>query len=203
MSLYLVTAPSEEPLTLAEAKKQVNQTSPFTDDDTYITGLIPAARQRVEEVECALQLVTATYDLKLDYFPASGVIVIPKAPLLSVLGVYYTDDDGVEQTFGGSPVDQYSVDLKSPHCPKFGEIHLAYSESWPSHRSQHNAVRVRFTCGFGAASDVPAGIKAWLQIAVATMYAHRESEFIGSVISEMKFVDCLLDPFRAQGKRVH
>ena len=203
MSLYQITGPVVEPLTLIEAKKQVNQTEDFTDDDAYIEGLIPAARQRVEESECALQLITATYELRLDCFPV-GPIIIPKAPLVEVLGITYIDTNGVEQTFGGSPVTGYDVDIKSPHAPSFGEIHLAYGESWPVTRVQHNAVTVEFTCGFGdKPSDVPAGLKAWMLIALATMYSHRESEITGSIVAKLGFVDCLLDPWRAQGKRVY
>jgi len=204
MGVYLVTAPTAPAVSLIEAKQHLELTDSQTERDAYILGLIAAAERQVQDQECGgLQLLTGTYIYKMDAFPSCPFITVPRAPLISVTSVTYIDESGVEQTFGGSPVDQYVVDEKSPHLPEFGEIHLAYGESWPVARAEHNAVRVRFTCGFSAtAFSVPADIKAWMKLLIGSMYATRELEVTGAIVSQMKFADNLLNPYRVRVPRV-
>lgn len=182
---------------------------PPGDDPLYIEGLISAAREQVEQVECRIQLLTAVYELRLDglfdqyYRPDYYPIRLPKPPLQEVLSVKYIDTAGVEQTIyeTSSPaIDDglFVIDAKSPHNPQPAEIYLGYGQSWPSVRSEPNALRIRFRAGFGdTPADVPSSIRQWIMIMAGTMYEHREAEITGSIVQSLKFVDGLLDPWRA------
>ncbi len=92
MGLKLITGPTEEPVSLAEAKAQLREKT--TDNDTEITSLIPRARQYVEDFTHRA-LITQTWELALDAFPA-WAICVPKAPLASVTSIQYVDVDGGE-----------------------------------------------------------------------------------------------------------
>ena len=187
MPLTIVTAPSEEPITTAEAKSQARVE--VADDDTIIGTMITAARQHAETVT-RRAFATQTWDLFLDSFPSER-IDIPLPPLQSVTSIKYIDEDGVQQTWDSS---KYRVDTDSEPA----RITPAYDETWPTARNVTGAIEVRFVAGYGAAAAVPEGIKSWLKVRVATMYEHREQFFIGANVGEMPFIDGLLDPYRVR-----
>jgi uncharacterized phiE125 gp8 family phage protein len=195
MALTLITAPTEEPITLSEAKASPSLRVAASTDDTDITALIVVAR-KMAETYTLHALVTQTWELVLDGFPDGG-IVVPMPPLQSVTSIKYIDTDGVEQTLGDL---LYSVDTDS--IPAL--IVPAYDETWPTDvRDQINAVRVRFVAGFGSAADVPEDIKQWIKIAVGTMYDTPQAVVVGQTVGSMprNFVDGLLDDYRYKALR--
>lgn len=163
-----------------------------TTADPHLTRLIVAARVTAERIT-RRALVTQTWALYLPMFPG-WEIAIPKPPLQSVSSISYVDADGVTQTLA---TDQYLVDARSePAC-----IVPAYGLVWPVTRVQPNAVTVRFVCGYGAAAAVPAGIKNWMLMRIATLWRNRAALSIGQGIVQAElstsFVDGLLDDFVA------
>ncbi len=94
MPSVLVTAPTAEPVSLAEAKLHLRVDD--NADDVLIGALITAARQHAEH-DTRRALVTQTWKLVLDAFPES-VITLDRAPVSAVVSVVYTDPDGVSQT---------------------------------------------------------------------------------------------------------
>ena len=92
--LALTTAPTVEPVTLAEL--QAHARVDDSEVDAYLTALIAGARQWVEEW-LQRQLVTATWTLTLDCFPRDGIIELPRPPLLAVTTVNYYDVDRATQ----------------------------------------------------------------------------------------------------------
>jgi len=68
VGLKLVTPPAVEPVTLDEAKAHLRLDS--NEDDTYVSALIAAARERVE-LFLRRALITQTFEFTLDGFPAS------------------------------------------------------------------------------------------------------------------------------------
>ncbi len=188
MSLTLITAPSLEPMTLAEAKLHLRVDG--TDEDDLITALIVAARRRAEHL-LTRALITQTWELTLDEFPAAD-IQLPKPGVLSIVSVKYLDSAGVEQT-----VDSADYALDAATIP--GWVLLASGASWPTTYDGANAVRVRFTCGYGpAASDVPADVVAWCKLQVGALYRNREGFAAGQSVAELpgRFFDALLDAER-------
>lgn len=186
MLVRVVTPPAAEPVSLAEAKEHLRLET--AEDDAYVTTLIQAARQYIEEV-CWRGIVTQTLELVLDGFPGGEAQELPGGHLGTITSVTYTDPDGASQTLATSV---YEVDTVS--VP--GRVLLAYDESWPSTRSRWDAVRVRYTVGW-AVADVPAPIRQALLLLVAQMYEQRVPEVTGASIGKLEFaVDALLGPYR-------
>lgn len=186
MGLTLKVAPSAEPITLAEAKLHCKVDD--TADDDLITALIVAARQQAEH-RTGRALVSQQWELTLDRFPVDS-LDLPKPKLVSVQSVKYLDEDGVLQTLAGTEYQVVTDEL-------VGRILPTYGKSWPSCRVQPGSVAIAYTCGYGAAADVPASIKSWIKMAVGTMYGQREAIITGTIVAEVPrdFFAGLLDPY--------
>lgn len=190
MTLKLITAPTEEPISRTEAKLHLRVE--HTADDTLIDGLIVAARQAAEH-ELQRALVTQTWERVLDAFP-DVEIELGMPPVQSITSVKYIDEDEVEQTLSAL---LYSLD--SDNEP--GWVLPAIDTEWPDTLDTADAVRVRFVCGYGAASAVPQAIKQWMLIRIGTLYKMREQFVVGTTMTPVpeRFVDSLLDPHRFYG----
>lgn len=185
MSLKLITPPALEPVTLAEANLHLRISGAA--EDALITALITAARQHAEHIT-ERAFVTQTWELALDAFPAAE-IRLPKPALLSIVSVKYDDTAAVEQTLAGSA---YTADVHAQP----GWLLPAVGATWPGTLDAANAVRIRYTAGYGpAAADVPAGIKAWMLLRIGALYRNRE-ELADGRLAVPPFVDRLLDPYR-------
>lgn len=142
-------APSAEPISLAQAKRQLRVDG--TDDDILIAGLISTARDYVES-QCSVALVAATYKQTLDRFPCGNEIALNFPPLLYVSSITYVDSAGTTQTLS---TDVYSV-LTSERP---GKVKLKYGQSWPQTQVQPDAVVITFRAGYArpftaATSDI-------------------------------------------------
>lgn len=189
MSLNLITGPAQEPVTLAEAKLHLRVTD--SSEDALITSLISASRSLAEH-ETGRALITQTWERVLDAFPAAE-IMLGRPTVLAITSITYLDTTGTLQTLSGS---RYVLDADSPA----GYVACATGYSWPDTIDAMNAVRVRFTAGYGAlASAVPSDIKQWMLLQIGTMYANREGILItGRQPAELpnRFVGALLDRHR-------
>lgn len=180
-----------EPVELDEAKLQlrlpVGQVHP--EDDLILDIMIPAARQRAEGATNR-SLRQVTWALALDRGETcggGGWIEIPKAPLVEVLGVTYTDTDGVTQTFAA---DQYLVDAPAGPKPRRGRLALAYGATWPATRDQVNALTISFVAGYAAQPAQPGWalpplLKLAMLLDIATLYELRSNISSGVSVNEL------------------
>jgi len=130
-----------------------------TDKDNWLEGLIDWATAACSVHQGRKYLSEACVD-KLDAWPADGVIRPKWAPLVSVTHITYIDTAGVEQTWDAS---EYDVDGDS----FVGRITPAYGESFPSARSQINAIAVTYQAGYGdVATAVPENVKIAVRMLV-------------------------------------
>lgn len=193
MTLKLITAPATEPVTASEAKSHLRVDT--TADDTLIGTLITAARQHVEN-HLRRALITQTWELVMDAFPAGDVIRLPRPPLVSVTSIKYTDVAGSESTFSSAA---YVVDTDSTK----GRVVLKSGETWPSDTlAAANGVRVRYVAGYGEASAVPRPIRQAILLLIGTLYENRESVLVaqGVTVAQLPFgVEALLMPYRIFG----
>jgi uncharacterized phiE125 gp8 family phage protein len=192
MNSTLITAPTEEPVSLMEAGSHLRLDT--NHEDFLITSLVKAARQLVES-DTRRALVTQTWDFAVDYdwpteddkrFGTVHRIVLPKPPVQSVTSVKYIDTSGVEQTLA---TNQYLL--------RNGVIEPAYGVTWPSVREQMAAVTVRYVCGYGAASAVPEQIKQAILLLVGHWFSHREAVVSGTMSELPMAVQSLVFPFRS------
>ncbi len=184
--LTLVTAPSGEPVEVAEVKAHARVE--ITDDDTYLGGLITAARQWVERAT-GRALVTQTWRLSLCEFPR-WEIRLPKSPLASVSSITYVDAAGTTQTLSSAA---YEVDTGVEP----GLVQPVFDEVWPYSREQANSVRITFVAGYGSPVAVPEPIKLAIRYLVSHWYENREPVLgSGAVPKEIPFtVEALLSPY--------
>jgi uncharacterized phiE125 gp8 family phage protein len=198
MTVRVITQPTVEPVTLAEAKLHLRVTT--SDEDALITSLISAARIYAENYT-RRAFAQRTLELLLPNVPSCGVIELPQPPLRSVAWIKYIDADGVLQTIDAA---DYQVDMyREP-----GLIKPSYLETWPViTRSDFNALQVRYTAGYAETgspdsdadyrANIPEAVKQWIKIRVGTMFEMREAVVVGTIVTDIKhdFIDGLLDPF--------
>lgn len=181
MGLSLVTAAATTPITTAEAKKQAG--IDFSDDDTFVDGLVAAAVRYCEGVN-DVAMVTQTWKLFLDRFPCDRLIELPKPPLASITHVKYYDSANALQTWSSALYEVSATDMPGRLSPVWGE-------SWPGTYDRINAVEIQFVCGYGAASAVPQSYKLALALLVGHWYRNREA--VGQVGDRIALaVDSLL-----------
>lgn len=194
MALRLITAPTVEPLTLAEAKAHLRVD--HTDDDSLIAIYLAAARADCEEWT-ARAFVTQTWELVLDEFP-DDEIQIPRPPLQSVESIKYDDGDGVEQTLATT---EYTVDTTSQP----GWV-VPVTTGWPTSTFEGiNSVRIRFVAGYLNAdspndltANIPSSIKAAILLQLGRLYENREDVVVGTTVNRLPIgtTEYLLRPYR-------
>lgn len=186
MSLKLITAPTTEPITLAEAKLHLRVTN--NSEDNLITALIKSAMGLCEEETCSL-IMPQVWEKTLDNFP--NAIELETYPVSSIVSVKYLDTSGVEQT-----LSSVSYTLDNAGDRRSSWVVPAHGYIWPSTYSGINGVKVRFNAGYADAASVPQPLKQWMLLQIGHWYANRESVNIGSSVSKLDYVDNLIHPYR-------
>lgn len=191
MSLYLVTAPAVEPITLAEAKRHLKVE--VDDDNDLIRGLSIAAREYAETFT-GRKFITQTWDEKPCGFHW-GPIVLPFAPVSSVTSITYLDQAGVSRTWSSA---LYRTLLPTGPQAQRGRIEPVYGESYPATYPVLEPVAIRFVCGYGASgASVPASIIAAMKLLIGHWYQERSAVNIGNIVTPIPLtVDSLLWPYR-------
>jgi uncharacterized phiE125 gp8 family phage protein len=176
MNLVLSSAPAATPVSDTEAKAHARIT--ISDDDTLVTAMVAAATARAEAIT-GLSLITQTWVLYLDEWPADGVVILPRSPVQSVSSVAYRATDGTLTTLSSSA---YQVSTAS----KPGRLVPAYGYTWPTLRGTMDDVVVTFVAGYGATgSTVPADIRAAILLMFGELYDHREGFVTGTIATPL------------------
>ncbi len=188
-ALVIVTEPSEEPITLDQAKAHLR--IDIDDDDALILSLIKVAREYAETAT-RRALMTQTWNYYLEDWPDGDHIDIPKAPLQSIpsTGITYENSTGgiTTWTTGYYEVDSLSVP---------GRVVLGYNDSWPTATlNVSNPICIKIVAGYGTPDDVPEMIKAAMKIDLADLYEQRESYLIGQTVNHLLVLDRLYTPFK-------
>ena len=169
MSLTIYAQPTEEPITAAEARAWLKQSSDV--DDTWITNvLIPAAR-RVAEREMNRAIISQTWDLELDCQPE--IITLPLGLVTAVTYVKTVADDDTETTESSTETYHAETD-KAAH----NRIFLRLGATWTTTTRARGVMKIRYVVGWDDAASVPEDIKQGLCALVAHYYYNRGS--IGS-----------------------
>ena len=184
--LTVILEPSEEPVTLEEAKNHVVAGGNL--DDDLIESQIVSAREWIEDY-LKQSLITRTFRLSLDCFPLSQKIFLPFPPVSNVQSITYLDENGDRQTLG---LNKYQLFQSSN--PSF--LTPAYEEIWPSTRRTYEAVTVQYVAGYGNASKVPNVIKQAMLLIFGQSF-HQREEMIPNYLRDAPMsAKNLLSPFR-------
>lgn len=184
MSRILITAPTTEPITLAEAK--LHARVEHDADDAMITSYITAAREDAEH-ELGRPLAAQVWQVTLDAFPAVEMALGPD--VTGIQSIQYLDTSGALQTLDQTA---YALDnMDRAQC----FVLPADGYEWPSTYDTANAVRVRIACGL---DPVPETVRAWMLLRIGALIEHRAAVAAGQTLTAMpdRFVDRLLDRYR-------
>lgn len=161
--LKLITAPTALPIAVEEARLHVKQD--VTDDDPLLRIYIKAAAQAAES-QTERTLLASRFCLVMDAFPGPSLvgipagedwtlpghaILLPRSPLIQLVGVEYLDMGGTWQTM---PTADYVVD----NTDKLVRITPVFGKIWPITKPQIGSVKVTFDAGY--ATPVTADISA-------------------------------------------
>lgn len=171
----LIVPPRLEPLDLEEVKKQRRFSS--TSLDTLFDLWIAAARQHMEE-QTGRQLITATWETRLDAFPSHGVIELPHPPLQAISSVICDKGDGTSTTLD---VSTYTVIAPAGPYARRGRIVLASGSTWPTVTDGQGAIRIRYTAGYG---DTPGSVSELIRYALMMLVGHFHK--FGEEVSEAR-----------------
>lgn len=186
MSLTRVAAPTDLPITVAQAKFNA-RISNSLDDDSIIEKIESAVNEAEHLTKSSI--MPQIWQRALDCFPIGRAIRLGRAPVTAISSIKYTSISGSILTI--SPLD-YSLDnLTLP-----GWVTLNYGKAWPSDSlTVANAVVVTFVTGYADAGEVPAMLKQWLYLKIGELYETRERSS-ETPVKTIDWVDRMLDPFR-------
>ena len=188
MAIAVITAPTVEPISLVEAKRQCVVEHDL--DDALLTLLISVAREHGESLT-RRSWAPQTLELTLTGFPSSAsYIELPYGPVSGLLSIkYLVANDDTEYTFDTSK-------LRFDFSRLLGRTILKAGETWPTGAVE---VRVRYTAGW-AAAEFPSVLKQWALVKIASLYSQRENLVVGpQMLTVMEltrnFADSLLDRY--------
>ena len=185
MTSILLSGPSQEPVTLDDAKAFLRVTHDA--DDDVIAALIAGARIHIE-AQTRRALMTQTWRIVRDAWPPDGRIAVMPVPLRQLVAVRVFKGDGSAQAIAA---EEFTLDTASaPAVISFGAI--------PSPGRVIAGIELDIECGYGAEpSDVPAPLRQAIRMLVAHWYENRG--VTGDVRSLLpQSVASLIAPFRVR-----
>jgi uncharacterized phiE125 gp8 family phage protein len=134
-TLRVVTPPTSEPVTIAEAKMQLHIGASDDAHDTELAAFIAAAREEWER-DTSAALINRTIEHRLPRF--ESIVSFTVLPVVSIESVTYIDSNGDEQTVDDS---QYYLDVD--------QLRFVNGFSKPAIADRSEAVRIQYVAGYG------------------------------------------------------
>jgi uncharacterized phiE125 gp8 family phage protein len=144
----VVTAPSLEPITSAEAKRQLFIATSDTTHDDDITRTIQVVREQWEH-DTDSAVLTQTLRVTAPVWGGCA-IYLPKRPIQSITSITYYDAANVQQTLS---TDIYSLDARAR------AVRLKLDQVWPTVASRWDAIAITYVAGYTSQALVPAVAK--------------------------------------------
>ena len=171
---YTITSqPSCEPITYDQAAAHCRVDS--TDDQAYISDLIPVAREYVDgvtgraSIQTAWKCTAATWEDLLD--GAVDTIKLYRTPLVAVQSVKYYAEDAT--TLTTMPTSDYRV--VTGYEPGL----IQFIEDLPTLEPRPDAIQIAFTAGYATPDQTPSILKHAIKVCVADFYEQRVSIAFG------------------------
>ena len=184
----VVTEATDLPVSVEEFKQHAR--IDYSTDDALVEHYVKAAAEHLRNLTGRAFLT----ETRKAVFPGWDAVLFLPTPLVrSVVAVTYVDEDFAEQTVDASLY--HAAQLLAP----WDQCQISPLTSWPGTPALvPNAVRVTYTCGYGAAAeDVPAGLRQAVLLLAAHWYEHREDVIVGTTASTVpNGVRALTEPHR-------
>jgi len=167
MKYEVSTAPTAEPVSLADAKMHLRTiTGDTSEDSAIITPLIQAAREYCENITgraLAAQTVKA--------YPESwGLWRLPRPPIVSIASIKHYDEDNAEHALASA---DYQLDTADG---------LVYILTPPGASLRAlNPIVIEYTCGYATGNAIPMAIRQAMLLLIGHWYMNREAVATGAV----------------------
>jgi len=178
----VLTGPTAEPITLAEAKRQLFLAESDTSQDAELVNRIQAAREQWE-ADTDTVLLTQTLYVTAEKFTGREICLVGR-PIQSITSIVYYDENNVQQTLSSS---LYSLN------PTEREIYLNWNESWPLTYIRWDAVTITYVAGNSNLSSVPAIAKQAILLLIA--YYHYGNRGDNDRPNDMRAYEALVRRF--------
>jgi len=187
MPSILLAGPALEPITLAEAKQFVRVE--HDDDDDVITALIAGSRIHVE-TQTRRALITQSWRLTRDVWPATGCLPLLPVPVktLDAVRVYRSDGTTLALDTAGFALDRSDAPAR-----------LSFTRGVPVAPERSAAgIEIDITCGYGdAGANVPEPLRQAIRLLVAHWYENRGLIAVGHEVAVLpQNVAALIAPYR-------
>jgi uncharacterized phiE125 gp8 family phage protein len=187
MPSILLSGPAVEPVTLGEAKQFLRVE--HDDDDDTITALIAGSRIHVE-AQTRRALITQSWRLTRDVWPATGCVALLPAPVktLDAVRVYRSDGTTLALDVAGFALDRSDAPAR-----------LTFVHGVPPAPGRPAAgIEIDITCGYGdAAANVPEPLRQAIRLLVAHWYENRSLVAAGDEVAVVpQSVAGLIAPYR-------
>jgi uncharacterized phiE125 gp8 family phage protein len=187
MPSILLVGPAAEPITLVEAKQFLRVE--HDDDDDIITALIAGSRIHVE-TQTRRALITQSWRLTRDAWPATGCLALLPVPVktLDAVRVYKSDGTTLALDLAGFALDKSEAPAR-----------LLFANGAPVVPQRAAAgIEIDITCGYGdAGTDVPEPLRQAIRLLVAHWYENRGLVAVGSEVAVLpQSAAALIAPYR-------
>jgi uncharacterized phiE125 gp8 family phage protein len=185
MSLTLVTAPAEEPVSLAEMKAWLRLDG--ADEDDVLAAVIATARAAVE-ARSGRRLVAQGWRWALDRWPPAPVLQLPVSPVRAIDAVRVRDAAGAAVSL---PASAWQLDAASDPA------RLALLAAVPAPGRPLAGIEIDIAAGYGAPAAVPPALKLAVRLTAARLFENRgEQPDEGELPALPATAGALVGPFR-------
>lgn len=155
MRPVVIQPPASEPITLSEAKRQVNLAENEDAHDEMLVLAIQGAREQWE-ADTDSAVMSQTISLALDRYPTEP-LKLPKRPVRLIESISHYDADGV---LAVADPDDYALDAS-------GQLRFRSGFMWPAVADRWDAVQVVYVAGYENRRLVPAVAKQAMLLLVS------------------------------------
>jgi uncharacterized phiE125 gp8 family phage protein len=160
----ITSGPAVEPVTTDEVKLFARIDG--SEEDSLISSFITAVRGAIEQYTWRA-LIEQSWRMSIDWWPGIEV-ELPRAPLLSVDGVYTVDEEDTRTEYDAD--NYYVMTVAEP-----GKLVIKDGATPPTNEDrQVGGFQIDFTCGYGSvATLVPEQLKLAIKMWATVVYETR------------------------------
>jgi len=160
------TAPTWDPITVEELKRNLHINSDNHDLDEYLQEIISSIIDEVQ-TDIGRQIARATYYMYLDAYPEGDEVDITLGPVHEISSVKYYADGASEL----STVDTGDYQLDNTELTG----RLRFFESFTTDDEKMNVITIEFTNGYTSKADVPRALVDALILLASDRYLNPEN----------------------------